>query len=265
MSSNDFIDEKQKKISEMMMQLNKRRAHEIDTQSGLFGGAVDSQKAYQMGRVFGDGMSGSGFTGGSFWSDFADGFMSVVKPVASVAKVFMPPAASKAMEAVGLGKPKKEPKLLGVQKYNKDNPENLEELSGGNSSVGLIEKVEKDGKTEVKLPPVANDNPKRVLKLLTNRKKMEGGRIEMLGNDNLSGGAQLAGGATLGAPKVKGGRKLIPKEEMKPTMMSGGKKEDNKEAPKKKGNRAEIVRKIMKEKGMKLIEASKYVKQNGLY
>lgn len=32
-----------------------------------------------------------------------------------------------------------------------------------------------------------------------------------------------------------------------------------------RSNRAEIVRKVMKEKGMKLIEASKYVKEHGLY
>jgi hypothetical protein len=29
--------------------------------------------------------------------------------------------------------------------------------------------------------------------------------------------------------------------------------------------RAEIVRRVMKEKGMKMIEASKYVKEHGLY
>jgi len=36
-------------------------------------------------------------------------------------------------------------------------------------------------------------------------------------------------------------------------------------AGKKTNKRAEIVKKVMKEKGMKMIEASKYVKQNGLY
>lgn len=36
-------------------------------------------------------------------------------------------------------------------------------------------------------------------------------------------------------------------------------------AGKKRGNRAEIVKKVMNEKGMSMIEASKYVKANNLY
>ena len=56
-------------------------------------------------------------SGGSFWSDFADGFMSVVKPVASVAKTVMSAiphpyaqAGSSVLNALGAGvkdKPKK--------------------------------------------------------------------------------------------------------------------------------------------------------------
>jgi hypothetical protein len=34
---------------------------------------------------------------------------------------------------------------------------------------------------------------------------------------------------------------------------------------KKINKRAEVVKKIMKEKGLKMIEASKYVKENNLY
>ena len=51
--------------------------------------------------------------GGSFWSDFKDGFMSVVRPAASVAKSVLPllgpegKAVSNAIGAVGLGMKKK--------------------------------------------------------------------------------------------------------------------------------------------------------------
>ena len=45
--------------------------------------------------------------GSGFWVDFKSGFMSVVKPVAGVAKNFLPGPAKAALSAVGLGKPKK--------------------------------------------------------------------------------------------------------------------------------------------------------------
>ena len=50
---------------------------------------------------------------------------------------------------------------------------------------------------------------------------------------------------------VKGGRK-------KPKMIACGKSDG-------RAKRAEIVKKVMKEKGLKMIDASKYVKANGLY
>lgn len=51
---------------------------------------------------------------------------------------------------------------------------------------------------------------------------------------------------------------MIPKSGMKSSNMSGGKK-------KRVNKRADIVRKIMKERGVKMIEASKIVKAEGLY
>ena len=50
---------------------------------------------------------------------------------------------------------------------------------------------------------------------------------------------------------------MMPKSGMKSSNMSGGKKRVNK--------RAEIVKKVMKERGVKMIEASKIVKAEGLY
>lgn len=54
---------------------------------------------------------------------------------------------------------------------------------------------------------------------------------------------------------INGG--MLPKSGMKSSNMSGGKKRVNK--------RAEIVKKVMKERGVKMIEASKIVKAEGLY
>ena len=72
----------------------------------------------------------------------------------------------------------------------------------------------------------------------------------------------VKGGARMG---LKGGmvRQLIPVQAMKGDSMSGGKKSvastDGRKA------RAAIVRQVMAEKGLSMIEASKFVKQNNLY
>jgi hypothetical protein len=57
--------------------------------------------------------------------------------------------------------------------------------------------------------------------------------------------------------KGKKSKKAMVESEMKSSSMSGMGKKTN--------ARAEIVRQVMKEKGMKMIEASKYVKANNLY
>lgn len=270
----DYVDEKQRELSRKMMALNRNYVARSDAD---YGGLPDLKKGgYMLGRSFGEGLSGAGFSGGSFWSDFRDGFMSVIKPAASVAKVFLPSAAKSALEVVGLGKKSKGKKSQGVAEYKKDNKESF--IGGSN---GLIKVEEKDGKQKLSLPE--GINTEREPKLI-----MKGGRMETVGNDMMEGGALLGpdlkdmkGGALLAAgmpKKKKGGRRLLFKEEMPPSMMFGGmlnKTQDmpkeNKEVKKggKKGkngkSRAEIVKQVMKEKGLSLIEASKYVKQHGLY
>jgi hypothetical protein len=59
--------------------------------------------------------------------------------------------------------------------------------------------------------------------------------------------------------KGKGKSNLVVKSEMPASSMSGFGKGDGRK------KRAEIVKKVMAEKGLKMIEASKYVKQHGLY
>jgi hypothetical protein len=100
-------------------------------------------------------------------------------------------------------------------------------------------------------------------------KKIEGGLIENSQMPSRIGGAKCAGTVMGGAPPIgtpldkpkKGGanatmggvRATRIEKSSKPACRSGIK------------DRAEIVRKVMKEKGLSMIEASKYVKQNGLY
>jgi len=80
----------------------------------------------------------------------------------------------------------------------------------------------------------------------------------------------------LGIEEKEGGKKRKMKgkgmgerpttQNMPSSSFSGGKKTKKvADKPKKVNKRAEIVKKVMKEKGLGLIEASKYVKANGLY
>jgi hypothetical protein len=77
--------------------------------------------------------------------------------------------------------------------------------------------------------------------------------------------AQMASSllGAVGASKPKRGRKaksaLIPHSELPGSSMAGGGSSDGRK------RRAEIVKKIMKERGVKMIEASKIVKAEGLY
>lgn len=138
--------------------------------------------------------------GKGFWEDFGRGFMSVIKPVASVAKAVLPvvapgvgTAAALGMNAIGLGK------------------------SGGEKK-----KKEKKGKED----PVIE--------------KLLGGELIMKTNK----GSSMSGGG------VSGGG------------VSGGKKKRKTSDKMKK--RGELVRKIMKERGVKLAEASRIIKSEGL-
>jgi hypothetical protein len=139
-------------------------------------------------------MKGSGkLQGAGWWDDFTSGvkkgFMSVVGPVASIAKPILSvipdpraQAASVGLSVLGLGKNKKA-------------------MKGGMKSASAVETVK--------------STPKMVQS------------------------------------------KVVPKAQMPGSSMSG--------FGKPKSKRAEIVKKIMKEKNMSMIEASKYVKQNNLY
>jgi hypothetical protein len=148
--------------------------------SGITGGAQcggakrrGRPKKSMLSRTLDEELVGSGF-----WSDFADGFMSVVKPVASVAKAIAPSPVGSVLSAIGLGKKKgKKPKQ---SKKSKEDEKLGMEVKGLKDKLGLSKK------------------------------------------------------------------KSMP-------MKRG------------KNSRAEIVKEVMKKHGLQMIEASKYVKEHGLY
>lgn len=152
--------------------------------------------------------------GGGFWSDFADGFMSVVRPVAGVAKSLLPmlgpegAAASGIMGAVGLGHGECDEGL----------ESSGEHLEGG----GFMDWVNK-------LAPIA--------------KAVAPAIGSMVGHPN----------AGQGVADVLG-------------LFGHGRRRRAPAGPNDgRRKRADIVKKVMAEKGMKMIEASKYVKAHGLY
>lgn len=66
------------------------------------------------------------------------------------------------------------------------------------------------------------------------------------------GGAILSG-ATFKGKGISGGRRLKPQAELKASDMTGGRK------------RSDVVKQVMAQKGLSMIDASKYVKAHGLY
>lgn len=164
--------------------------------------------------------------GRGFWSDFADGFMSVVRPVAGVAKSLLPmlgpegAAASGVMGAVGLGHGECDEGL----------ESSGEHLEGG----GFMDWVNK-------LAPIARAAAPAIGSLVGHPNAGQGVAdvLGLFGHGNVS---------KTGATEGSGRRRRAP------AGPNDGRRK-----------RADIVKKVMAEKGMKMIEASKYVKAHGLY
>jgi hypothetical protein len=78
------------------------------------------------------------------------------------------------------------------------------------------------------------------------------GRKSKMGSGYSAAGSTGAG--------VSGGRSLVPVANMKASYMAGQGRSGG-----AKGDRWTIVKKVMKDKGLKMIEASKYVKEHNLY
>jgi len=192
-----------------------------------------------------------GAVGGSFWKDFARGFSSVLK-VAAAPLSFVAPevglplgALGEAVGSVGSGKKRGRPRKGGATSGGA--------TSGGVTSGGVMSGGRKAGR------PKGSKNKK-------------GGATS--GGVTSGGGLKevLASAIESAKPMVKEGMKLAVE-----TLKKKGRKAavEGLEAIKKKiggatsgggrAARAAIVKKVMAEKGLKMIAASKYVKEHGLY
>jgi len=186
--------------------------------------------------------------GGGFFDDFKQGFMSVISPVAGIAKSLLPlagpegMAASGVMGALGLGKPRRR---RGAGK--------LTITHGGatNSDTGAYEGM---GRERDDMAMTGMGTGAGMLGEDGHGMRQGGGFLSDLGIpivSNLAGmfGMGNEGCGTGGTGAGTGGRRRRA-----PAGPSDGRRK-----------RAEIVKKVMAEKGMKMIEASKYVKAHGLY
>jgi hypothetical protein len=206
-----------------------------------------------------------GAVGGSFWKDFARGFSSVLK-VAAAPLSFVAPeigvplgALGEAVGSVGSGKKRGRPRKGGAIATPM-----VSAMAGGASSGGVMSGGASSGG-------------------VTSGGVMSGGKKagRPKGSKNKKGGAMSGGGLKevlnkaieSATPMVKEGMKLAVE-----TLKKKGRKAavEGLEAIKKKVSggamsgggraaRAAIVKKVMAEKGMKMIAASKYVKEHGLY
>jgi len=175
------------------------------------GGA--KSEAHQMGLHLSKHLQG--LHGAGFWSDFKDGFMSVMKPVAGVVKSVAPMlgpegmAVSGVLGALGAGKPKRGRPRGSGKSGRYEGKGKLVITHGGGTGAGMLGQ---DGHGQRK----------------------GAGFLSDLGIPVLS---DVAGMVGLGTGAGKGGRSA----------------------------RAAIVKKVMSERGVSMIEASKIVKAEGLY
>ena len=210
--------------------------------------------------------------GTGFWSDFADGFMSVVKPVASVAKTITgliphPGAqvASGVLSALGAGKnklflDKMEAKYKGGRKFTKAEAKNLQMMKdkGMLQGAGFWSDFA-DGFMSV-VKPVAS-----VVKNVT-------GLIPHPYAQTASGVlSALGAGKKRGRPsKMKGGMKTQenePHPAVKQIMKTGENADKVLDggAKKKMTPYMQLIMKVKKDKNLSLKEAMKYVKDNNMY
>ncbi len=176
----------------------------------------------------------SDMKGAGFWDDFKAGFNSVISPVASVVKAVAPvfghPEISAGIHALGYG-----------QKRGRGRPKKAELKSDNGALLAMPSPVLANGvppKEQLRgayggAKPSEDKLKESVIKAVEKKMKGKGKKKE----EEPVGGANLKG-ATDKRSEMKGdGRKA----------------------------RAEIVKKVMKDRKVSMIEASKIVKQEGLY
>lgn len=229
--------------------------------------AINQAKINHMDRVMQE-MPDRTLRGAGFWDSFGRGFMSVIKPVAGVAKAVLPVVApgvgtlaSMGMDAVGLGKSggKKRGRPKGKKQGAKDKEDEKlameikalkDAIKGAGRSGG--KKQSKKDKEDEKLGAEVKGLKNKIEDAFVEGKGKSGGRkVGGLKNTQAMKGSSFAGfGKSPLSDKLAG------------KGSSGGKKkrqvsESRRNQMKRRG---EAIKRIMKEQGLKLGEASKYLK-----
>ena len=189
--------------------------------------------------------------GAGWWDDFKSGFNSVMAPVAGVAKSVLPMlgpegmAASGVIGALGYGHQGRR----GARGRRMHHPSDIhgagwwDDFKSGFNSV---------------VAPVAGV-AKSVLPMLGPEGMAASGVIGALGYGHHHGGAMYPSGAYEGQGRER-------EDAMMSGVMGRGRKKRAPAGPNDgRRKRAEVVRRVMAEHGMKMIDASKYVKEHGLY
>jgi len=257
-----------------------RRAYE-----GMGTGAGMSE-ATQMGLHLGKHLHT--LHGAGFWSDFGNGFMSVIRPVAGIAKSVAPllgpegMAASGVMNAIGLGHGRRgargRPRKGGASNsdtgaYEGQGRERDDRMMTGlGTGAGMLGQnghgIRQGGGflSDLGIPIISNLAGAIGLgKKRRGRKggqccSMCGGAMGSCGCGTGAGtGAGMEGGgflSDLGIPIISNlaGAVGLGRRRRAPAGPSDGRRK-----------RAEVVKKVMAEKGLSMIEASKFVKAHNLY
>lgn len=256
-------------------------------------GSAKPQHFRVLGRMIGHKMKGMGMSGGSWWDSLKEGVSDIVGYIPDLA-IHALGGADPAVREVGgaiLGNPDPYPvkgnseRIAGRGKITEKEKEALESVlekhepekrgRGRPKGSGKKQLISSNGDLLAMPSPVALANgvpPKAQLRgayggakpeMKIKEAVMKAIDKKMKGGKNLSGmtdkrqiGGKNLSGMTDKRSEMSGGDNLKGMTD-KRSEMSGGS-----DARKK---RAEIVKKVMKEKGMKMIEASKYVKEHNLY
>jgi hypothetical protein len=189
--------------------------------------------------------------GAGFWSDFGDGFMSVIRPVAGIAKSVAPllgpegMAASGVLNAVGLGRRRGRGTGAGklvITHGGATNSDTGAYNGKGRRGCGTGAGRERDDRAMTGLGTGG-----MMLGQDGHGVRQGGGFLSDLGIPVIS---NLAGMVGLGT----GGDGTGGRRRRAPAGPSDGRRK-----------RAEVVKRVMAEKGLSMIEASKFVKANNLY
>lgn len=245
------------------------KAHKLAHEALDMEGGAKHSEAYLQGGALSKHLRE--LHGEGWWDDFKSGFMSVIKPIASIAKPILAiaphpaaKAASAGLSALGLGKGER----LMVEKHDAKTTGYGRRRGGKIEYVAPAQKKEfyKGGATDpitgaTDNGRVANPPPsfaRNTVGMGVNRHRVvesTGGEYADQTSSGLSGAGFLS---SLGIPVVSdiAGIFGLGKEGAKKTRAKAGPNDARK-------RRGAAVSRLMKEKGMTLGEASKYVKEHG--